>query len=186
MDHPVEGMPRIHRVYENKDYLIVIEEFIWGRTLEETMKEGAFAREKAAQIIRDLCLILTRLHQMDQPIIHRDIKPSNVILDQNHRVYLLDINAAKYYKEECRDTHFAGTPFFASPEQLGFGFQASSQKTDIYGLGMLLNYMLTGDTCKNVEAAGDLWPLIERCTRLEAKERFSDQEFLQAIEKFTR
>lgn len=59
------------------------------------------------------------------PIVHRDIKPSNIILTEDGRIVLIDLNAARLDdKNRSHDTQLIGTAGFAAPEQ--YGFAASS------------------------------------------------------------
>ena len=100
-------------------------------------------------------------------------------------VYLLDVNAAKWYKsEEVEDTKLLGTLYYAAPEQLGYGFAASSVKTDIYAVGILLNVMLTGKFPKEEKASGSIWNIIEKCICYETEKRFTDTELIEALDTF--
>lgn len=81
---------------EEENRLIVIEEYIHGKTLETVMEEhGVLSEENAAFVIRSLCDILHKLHGNLPPIIHRDIKPSNIIFSSDGVVKLIDFNAAR-------------------------------------------------------------------------------------------
>ena len=182
LEHPIPNMPRLYGVFEGKNHLIILEEYIRGKTLSELLTAGSIPEEKAVSIILEVCGILRQLHQMTPPVIHRDVKPSNIMLAENGSVYLLDINAAKWYKpEQNEDTRLIGTPCFAAPEQFGYGFYASSEKTDIYALGILLNVMLTGKFPKEVKAPGSIWEIIENCIALEPTVRYSDEELIRVL-----
>lgn len=101
------------------------------------------------------------MHSYYLPIIHRDIKPSNVIVTNDGIVKLLDMNAAKYYKGNAEeDTHLIGTVGYAAPEQYGFG--ESSVQTDIYALGVLLNYLIVGDIPKKGLSSGQIGRIVEK------------------------
>lgn len=183
LEHPVKHMPKVCAVFKGDNNLIVIEEYIEGKTLAELLKEGPFRTEKVVTIIRELSQIVKELHSLDRPIIHRDIKPSNVMVTGRDEVYLLDMNVAKWYDpDESEDTRLLGTLYYAAPEQLGYGFSASTEKSDIYAIGMLLNVMVTGKLPKEEKATGDIWSIIEKCIRLEPSERYSDDELLVALE----
>jgi len=175
-------MPRICEIFEADNYLIVIEEYIEGDSLADVIAKGPLEPSLAHFIASELCKIMMRLHSLPKPIIHRDIKAGNVIVSGDGEVYLLDMNVAKWYKEgETEDTRFLGTKSYAAPEQAGFGFFASSEKSDVYALGMLLNVMLTGEFPKKKRACGALWEVIKGCICLEMEERFSDEELLLAL-----
>lgn len=187
MENPVPYMPNIYEMYEGDNSLIVIEEYIEGKTLHEIISESTIALEKAVSISKSVCSIVKTLHGLDKPIIHRDIKPSNVLIGRKEEVYLLDINVAKWYKEnEAEDTKLLGTQYYAAPEQLGYGFSASSEKSDIYAIGMLTNVMITGKFPKEEKAPEPIWHIIDRCIKLEPDERYSDQELIDELDKVLR
>lgn len=186
-DNPIAHMPRIYEIFEGDNNLIVIEEYIQGKTLQEILLQGSMDKETAVRIIRDICKIARNLHNPDKPIIHRDIKPSNVIVSSGGEIYLLDMNVAKWYKpDEVEDTRLLGTQYYAAPEQLGYGFSASTDKSDIYALGMLLNVLVTGKLPKEERAPHDIFAIVERCICLEPRERFSDDELIEAIDSLLR
>ena len=187
MKHPVEYMPKLQEIYESANCLIVIEEYIKGRTLADVIQDGAFDMQRAIRIARDICIILQQLHSLDSPIIHRDVKPSNIMLTDNDEVFLLDVNAAKWFDpKEIEDTRLLGTWYYAAPEQLGYGFSASSKKADIYAVGVLLNVMLTGALPKERRATGLAWDVIKKCISLEPDERYTDEELISELNDILR
>ncbi len=184
MTHPIEHMPKIVELFEAADTLIVIEELISGDTVEDLLSEGPLKPQQAIGIIIDLTKILEELHHLEKPIIHRDVKPSNVKITPDGEVWLLDMNVAKWHDpNETDDTKHMGTWNYAAPEQVGYGLTASSPKTDVYALGMLLNVMLTGEFPKDRKAKGLIWNIIERCISLDADARFTTAELREALEQ---
>ena len=182
IEHPVSHMPRIVSKHRGNKYLVIIEECIDGVTLYDLLEEGTINEWIAIQIARDVCLILKELHTMENPIIHRDIKPSNVMINCDLEVFLLDVNIAKWYKpEETEDTRLLGSLYFAAPEQFGYGFSASTEKVDIYAVGILLNMMITGKFPKEEKAVGEIWNVIEKCISLNPDDRYSDDELIEVL-----
>lgn len=182
--HPIEHMPRILGVYEGTNGLMVLEEYVAGHTLEKLLEGCMFTEKETIRVIKELCTILEELHSLPKAMIHRDVKPSNVMLDEAGAVWLLDVNVAKWHDPVQKDdTRYLGTQYYAAPEQVGYGFEASSPKSDVYAVGILMNVMLTGKFPKEEKAPGKLWPLIERCISLEAERRFSARELREALEK---
>ncbi|MCR5654403.1 MAG: serine/threonine protein kinase [Lachnospiraceae bacterium] len=181
LKHPIPYMPRIKEVYESKNALIVIEEYIPGKTLQEMLEEHVLSPGEAVRITIKLCEILDRLHSLPKPIVHRDVKPLNIIVHEGD-VYLLDMNVAKWIDEsKTVDTRLLGSMLFAAPEQAGYGLTASVAKTDIYAVGVTLNLMLTGEFPQQKKAEGALWPIIERCIRMESKERYTARELIEEL-----
>ena len=185
-ENPIDHMPGIRRLYESDNCLIVIEEYIEGKTIADLIKNKALPRNRAVSIVKSICRILDTLHTLPKPIIHRDIKPSNIIVTPEDEVYLLDMNVAKWYDpDKTDDTKHMGTENFAAPEQVGYGLSASSTRSDIYAVGMLLNVMLTGTFPKEKKADGDLWPVIERCISLNAGDRYTAKELIDELDSIT-
>lgn len=99
-------------------------------------------------ILEPLCAALATAHE--QGIIHRDLKASNVFLAAKggeRRVVLLDFGVAKLIDEQgpglTAPSHVVGTPSCMAPEQITG--QATDARTDVYALGALTYYMLTGE-----------------------------------------
>ena len=149
-DMNIPGIPRIYHIAEDGNRLIVIEEYINGTPLSSFISEhGPFSACDAADIISNLCDILSVLHSCTPPIIHRDIKTSNIIISSDMQVTLIDFNASKKFDSgKNYDTCLMGTAEYAAPEQ--FGFSQSDARTDIYALGILLNILITGCFPKDV------------------------------------
>lgn len=178
-DAQLEGVPRIAELIEDGDGLIVIEEYVGGRTIRSVLDDGGrFSERDAVRITVRLCGILAGLHGAKPPIVHRDIKPSNVILTPDGGVLLIDMNAAKQYRAgRSEDTELIGTVGYAAPEQYGFG--ASDVRADIYALGVLLNEMLLGVPPKTALPEGRLGKVIKKCTMLDPKDRYPSVEALE-------
>ena len=84
-------------------------------------------------------------HAHQRRVVHGDIKPANIRVTPGGRVKLLDFGVARLLAEEHADdaSFRAMTPAFSAPEQLA-GEPASTQ-SDVYALGVLLYWMLTGE-----------------------------------------
>ncbi|MED6223400.1 BRASSINOSTEROID INSENSITIVE 1-associated receptor kinase 1 [Stylosanthes scabra] len=88
---------------------------------------------------------LAYLHDHCNPkIIHRDVKADNILLDENFEAVVGDFGLVKLmdFKETHVTTRICGTLGHIAPEYLGTG--KSSEKTDVYGYGVMLLELITG------------------------------------------
>ncbi|KAL5989699.1 hypothetical protein ACLOJK_010592 [Asimina triloba] len=88
---------------------------------------------------------LLYLHEQCNPkIIHRDVKAANILLDESFEAVVGDFGLAKLL--DRRDSHVTtavrGTLGHIAPEYLSTG--QSSEKTDVYGFGILILELVTG------------------------------------------
>lgn len=88
---------------------------------------------------------LLYLHeQCDPKIIHRDVKAANILLDEEFEAVVGDFGLAKLldHRESHVTTAVRGTVGHIAPEYLSTG--QSSEKTDVFGFGILLLELITG------------------------------------------
>ena len=174
------GVPVIKELIESDGYLIVIEDYISGHSVDELLGKRPFTVEETIKVISDLCDILDPFHSNTPQIVHRDIKDSNVIIDNEGKVYLIDFDASKMViKGRNRDTDLIGTEEYAAPEQYGFG--QSDQRTDIYALGVLMNKMLTGRFPSEKLFDGELSRVIKKAISLDPENRYQDVQRLKSV-----
>lgn len=177
----IEGVPAVKECVADDGKLIVVEEYVQGRSLKQVLDEqGLLNEEQAYDIAVQLADILVRLHQLEPAIVHRDIKPSNIIIEKNGHVNLIDFNAAIHVNaDKNEDTRMLGTVYFAAPEQFGFG--QSDERTDIYGLGATINYIMTGDKPGAGIAECRFSDILKKCLMVDAKDRYQSAEELRGV-----
>ena len=171
-ENKIRGIPGIICLFEKDCVLTVIEEYIPGDTLAYLVESnGLFEEDAVKGIIQSLCRIMEKLHSLDPPVIHRDIKPENLIMSQEGNLFLIDFDTARLDDErKSRDTVLLGTEGYAAPEQYGFG--SSDITTDIYAIGMVMNYLLTGEVSRDSVVHGRFHDIITRCLAMERDKRF--------------
>ena len=177
--NPIKNIPRIYALYEHNNTLTVIEEYISGDSLQEIIDLcGPLSEQDVISYSIKLCDILTDLHSSSPVIIHRDIKPSNIILTEDERIILIDLNAAKQcITEKNRDTRLLGTKGFAAPEQFGFG--NSSCQTDIYAVGNLIKALLSPENIEP-QISSKLNDIINKCLEMNPKDRYQNASQLKS------
>jgi len=136
--------------------LYYVMELLDGFDLDTLVQRfGAVPWSRAVHLLRQVCDSLAEAHE--QRLIHRDTKPANIYACRYGRatdfVKVLDFGLVKMHREGGpagpADTsmtdqgQFAGTPSCMAPEQIVPG-GALDARTDIYGLGCVAYWLLTG------------------------------------------
>lgn len=118
-------------------------EFVEGKTISQIVQaNGAFNEQEALSIFIKLLDAFSYIH--NKSCIHRDVKPSNIMIRPDGSICVIDFGIAKDSKTSTGKTigRVVGTDGYMSPEQAN-GYNIDT-RTDIYSLGCLLHYMLTG------------------------------------------
>jgi serine/threonine-protein kinase len=171
--HP--NIVSVYGVDRREERLGFWSDYVRGQTLETWVAaRGPLNEEEAARVGAALCEALAAVHGAG--LLHRDIKASNAMRDENGRVLLMDFGLSQ---ELLTSAALAGTPAYLAPE-LRAGQQASVQ-SDIYAMGVLLRFLLTGTTFALPGLAGAngtarLQELIAKATATDPKARFASAE----------
>lgn len=180
LDHP--HIPKLIESIADQDKLYVVREYFDGQSLDELLSAGRiFSYAETFDIAQKLCDIFIYLHSRPQPIIYRDLKPQNIIITAEADVKLVDFDIArKYCVSADTDTQYYGTKEYSPPEQ--FGYAQTDARTDVYALGVLIVYMLTGSTDLNdIRNIGNtsLQKLLVKSTQFSPKDRFANMMALK-------
>lgn len=127
----------------------VIMELVEGKDLQAVIKERTLTWEEFRDVAGQCLEPLIAAGELN--LLHRDIKPGNIMLmttpSGRYLVKLLDFGLAKFSKRPSRQTldqqgSFLGSIEYIAPEQLEL--RPLDQRTDLYSLGCVFYYMLTG------------------------------------------
>ena len=177
----INNLMSIYEVCSDDDSLIVLEEFIEGKSLLTILEEETLSAKTACKYTYQICNALIGLHNLG--IIHRDIKPSNIIINKDGEAILIDMGIARLISSNGeKDTCELGTVGFAAPEQ--FGLSQSGKSTDIYSLGILLNIMITGVHPVIRTAKGPIKKVINKAISTEISKRYSNAKDMQKSLRF--
>ncbi len=127
-------------------------ELLPGMSFEQLVeRHGPLAAGRVVYLVRQVCGALAEAHSVG--LIHRDIKPANIFVAQRGGVFdvakLLDFGLVKERtagperQTTSRLASFSGTPLYMSPEQAS-AYEEVDGRTDIYALGAVAYYLLTG------------------------------------------
>jgi tRNA A-37 threonylcarbamoyl transferase component Bud32 len=139
-----QNVVRVLGVEFNGDRAGLCTEFIEGDTLEtEVRSHGTLSQTQAIEVGKALCQALTAVHRAG--FVHRDVKARNVMRERDTgRIVLMDFGTGREIEDELasRALGIAGTAIYMAPEVLAN--QPASHSSDVYSLGVLLYYVLTG------------------------------------------
>ncbi|PKU77669.1 putative serine/threonine-protein kinase NAK [Dendrobium catenatum] len=151
---------------EEKDLLLVYEFMSKGSLENHLFRRGA-AFEPLSWSLRLKIAIgaargLAFLHSSEKRVIYRDFKASNILLDPNYNAKLSDFGLAKdgpVGTDSHVTTRVLGTCGYAAPEYIATGHLYV--KSDVYGFGVVLLEMLSGQRALDTNRPSDQHNLID-------------------------
>src|SRR5690606_8255609 len=161
LDHP-NILPIYDMVVGADGHVELVMKLIQGQTLSDHCKSvlsDLAALDAQLTILLKVCDAVQFAH--DAGVIHRDLKPDNIMVGRRGEVFVMDLGIAKLRSQVQRpmsiplreagstfETHTAGgifgTPAFMSPEQALGQISEVDERTDVFGLGAVLYFLLTG------------------------------------------
>jgi serine/threonine protein kinase len=162
LEHP--GIVPVHdagRLADGRVYYAM--KRVHGRRLDEHVRDGCPLPERL-RVFERLCEAVAFAHS--QGVLHRDLKPENVMVGAFGEVLVLDWGVARAAQPEpaAGDAYTAraggtahgtvlGTPGYMAPEQARGDVERLDARTDVYALGGVLYFLLTGRAPGDAETA---------------------------------
>ena len=179
MEHVLQVLDFIR----NDQYIAIVTEFAEGGDLEDYVAAIAEGRGLAVAEARDVGLAilagLQELHAVE--IVHRDLKPRNV-LKFGGEWKIADFGISKNLSRMITQKTFQqyGTLGYAAPEQ--FNGVEAKPSADVYSLGKILVFLLSGQTDVDHITYPAWRQLIQQCISLEPSQRPEVAEVKEALE----
>ncbi len=142
LSHP--NIVTVHDFGIDSGRLFIVMEYVPGTNLNAMLQSrGRFNVNDALPLILQVCAGIGYAHRAG--LVHCDVKPHNFLITPDNRVKVTDFGIARalasILPEERTDVVW-GSPQYFSPEQASGG--APSPASDVYSLGVVMYYMLTG------------------------------------------
>ena len=145
LSHP--NIVQVHTFGEADRFVYIVMKYVHGESLAERLRaQTSLATEDARRILHELALALDYAHR--EGVVHRDLKAENILLERSTgRPMLTDFGVALQRSLDpvrAEASRAFGTPHYMSPEQAA-GELDIDGRSDLYSLGVLGYYMLTGE-----------------------------------------
>ncbi len=153
LDHPT--IVPIYDLIEdtNTKRPVIVMKLVRGKTLKDVVTLLGAERlhlENLEQLVRQLIQVCNAIaFANNKGVVHCDLKPDNIMLGRYGQVYLLDWGNAKLLaserlsEDENALPRSSGTPSYMAPEQVGAFDSRLDVRTDVFGLGGILYFLLT-------------------------------------------
>ena len=204
------GHPGVVRVFDDhlgddgSAYLVM--ELVDGRSLQHRFEErGPEPPREVLRVVDAVLAILEVAHR--EKVVHRDLKPENVLVDATGTIRVLDFGIARALDANAMTATAAGTamgtPAYMPPEQALGKRDLVDARADLFAVGAMTFFLLTGELVQEGETAQELvvkaafvparslvtvWPdappplvrLLERACAFERDDRFPDATAMRA------
>ena len=161
LDHP--NLVRVHDLDVHEGRAFVAMEFVRGRNLHQVAEQLPPSPYQAAAWVAEIARALDYVHR--RGVIHQDIKPSNIMLDESGRPRLIDFGMARWRHAWSgrRAGPSGGTLAFMAPEQARGEAKRVGEASDIFGLGGVLYFLLTGKSPFGGGTRQEQWRRASQC-----------------------
>jgi tRNA A-37 threonylcarbamoyl transferase component Bud32 len=143
LQHP--NIVAIHEVCQHQDQYYFSMDFVHGQNLAQYARDHPLSPVRTAELIKLVAEAIHYAHQ--RGTVHRDLKPHNVLIDATGQPRITDFGLAKQVEKESHLTHTGtvmGSPSYMPPEQAAGKNDLVGPPSDVYSIGAMLYYLLTG------------------------------------------
>ncbi len=158
--------PNLVRIYDldfhdNRPFLVM--EYVHGRNLDDYARDEPVNHRRAAALAAKLAEVMAVAHR--HGITHCDIKPKNILVDKLGEPRLIDFGMARmrHAWSDRVDSSVGGTVAYVAPEQARLELDRTGPRSDIFALGGVLYFLLTGSAPFQGHTYEEVWDRARRC-----------------------
>jgi len=161
LEHP--NIVRLHDLdfHEGRPYLVM--EYVRGRDLAQFAREETVTPRRAAALAAEVAGAVAFAHR--RGIVHQDIKPRNILIDEAGQPRVIDFGLA--WQQDAWSGSSAqsegGTFAYMAPEQARVDLDRVRPLSDVFALGSLLYFLLTGKAPFDAPTPDESWAKARGC-----------------------
>ncbi|KAA8538363.1 hypothetical protein F0562_027814 [Nyssa sinensis] len=159
---------------ETPDPVLVYEFFSKGNLFDHIRDESLRSKlpwKTRLKIARGTAKALSYLHsETSKSIIHGDVKSANILLDDGFKAKVIDFGASRFAASYLNQlvTTVQGTEGYLDPQK------EQSKESDVYGFGVVLVELLTGEVANSFKVSGKKGTLVSNFLSSLEKKHFPD------------
>jgi eukaryotic-like serine/threonine-protein kinase len=161
LEHP--NLVRIFDLDFHEDRPFLVMEYVHGRDLQQFRSEEPVTARRAAALVAKLAEVMAVAHR--HGITHCDIKPKNILIDKLGEPRLIDFGMARlrHAWSDYVESSVGGTFAYMAPEQARLEIDRIGPRSDIFALGGVLYFLLTGRAPFVGQDQDEVWARARRC-----------------------
>ena len=129
--------------FQSPQRIYFVTPFMKGGDLYHKLKQDGHLPEDLVKFYAaQVAIALDHLHEYG--IAYRDLKPENILIDEDGYIKLCDFGACIHFQGTKKETSFAGSPEYASPEMITY--EGHNIMSDWWSFGILIYELLYGIT----------------------------------------
>ncbi|MBI4615405.1 MAG: serine/threonine protein kinase [Planctomycetes bacterium] len=143
LSHP--NLLRLLAANANAPVPYLVLERVEGTPLGDYVRDREPGLKERVRIAAEAAGAVAVMH--DAGVVHRDLKPANILIRADGEPVVIDLGLARIEGEDLaltRPEQAIGTPWFMAPEQVDPRLGRIGPATDVYQLGALLYFLVTG------------------------------------------
>lgn len=147
-----ENLPKFYGIMVSKKegHVHLVSEFINGKNLQEAFP--LMSEDEKIDVINQICIVLDALHS--KKLLHRDLKPANIMVEEGHKIRLIDFGISKVAQKTVTHTkNCIGTVPYMCPEYYDIVLEIDpdndkpitiSNKADMWAVGAITSEIFSG------------------------------------------